>query len=73
MSTVARCNEMCAGCTHADGWSATGWRCLVYAKPHETVWARHGKKCPLNGGLVQQGKLKLKVRVGQQKQSKKGK
>lgn len=63
--------HMCWGCSKARGWNATGWICSVYYKPHETLWARHNKKCPFNGGFIEQAKLiPRKVRAGQQKQTK---
>ena len=59
--------DMCDGCPKASDWAATGWVCTVYARPWQTLWARHNKKCPFNGGMITQGKLTLRKSVGQQR------
>ncbi len=59
--------EICEGCSHSPWWCATGYACSVYSDPRKTFGYRNGK-CAFN----QKTKLtkNAKVRVGQQKQSK---
>lgn len=60
----------CHGCSKATGWTATGYSCSVYADPLVLPWYRHKEYCAFNPPKVEA--KKVRGRVGQQKQKKKG-
>jgi hypothetical protein len=60
---------MCEGCNKAYDWTATGWKCPVYADPSKVHGIRVFGKCPMNQKASElSAKDKQKIRVGQQKQ-----
>ncbi len=61
----------CDGCSKAtpETWTATGYKCPVYADKTVLPWYRHpGEHCAFNQPKV--AIRRGKIRVGQQKQSK---
>lgn len=60
----------CIGCEKATGWTATGYVCPVYDKPHKVYAIRVFGVCPFNNSKLREPSSTRKVRVGQQKQRK---
>jgi hypothetical protein len=62
---------MCEGCVkiQVEDWTATGWKCPVYADPLKVYAIRVFGKCPMNQKASElSAKDKQRIRVGQQKQ-----
>jgi hypothetical protein len=70
VSTYPKKNPVfcCEGCSKATDWTATGWKCGVYAFPQKVYSIRVFGCCPMNKKYEESSKRK--IRLGQQKQHK---
>jgi hypothetical protein len=68
---VRGCNKVLGYNFSYGNHTITIKRCGAYEKPSKLSWHRQGKECPL-GPYTNQSSEQIKVRIGQQKQKKRG-
>jgi len=72
-NAITNSATMCNRCPKAPMWTATGWKCPIYADVTKVYGARNGSYCPFNIPVVEGKKAKAVNALKQSKRDAKGK